>query len=58
VIGNYNSSAELDSFEETFNNGKVVQRTVIKRVISYGVALLLVSHQDWIDEAISAAGEV
>ena len=50
VTANVETSITVDSYEEVQTGGQVYRET-IKRVISYGIALMLSSHREWLDGA-------
>ena len=52
VTGNVDSTTYLDEVEEIEEDGVVRSRTRYKRIISYGVGLLLDDVGGWIDQHI------
>jgi len=50
VTSNWETSTTVDSYEEVQDGGNVYKET-IKRVVTYGIAMMLTSHVDWLTAA-------
>jgi hypothetical protein len=54
VTANIDSTTYSDEVEEKKQDGKTVEKTVLKRIVSYGVAVMLSEVGPWLDERIPA----
>jgi trypsin-like peptidase len=56
VTGNYESGVIVDSHEEV-QQGRVVRREVIKRMITYGLAVILPAQDPWLVDQLGVTSE-
>jgi hypothetical protein len=54
VTANVDSTTYSDEVEERSRDGVIVERTLLKRIVSYGVAVMLSQLAGWLDERVAA----